>query len=148
MDKKELDKCVLSLLFPRVDRSVLLQSLENDNISVLDFIKMDYVQDVGSEQIEAVEKLYNLLEESGQEPALETGTVPFVPMITVESSNIEAVGWSGGVMFIRFKGNTIYRYDDVTEAEFKKVLKGGDTGSVGRALQEFKELNKPYKKLV
>lgn len=50
-----------------------------------------------------------------------------------ESSNIHAVGWTDGMLKVRFKNGTEYHYYDVPEAEHKKLM---DAKSVGKHFGE------------
>ena len=54
-------------------------------------------------------------------------------MIKVESSNIDAIGYDHGDLYVRFKGgegknNRIYVYYDVPEHFFKEILEAESKG--------------------
>jgi hypothetical protein len=73
----------------------------------------------------------------------------------VESSNLEAVTFvrthdDCGRLYVAFKGDTIYRYEDVDEADFETIVEAGNTKdeSAGHVLWELvKEAGNPYEQL-
>jgi KTSC domain len=56
-----------------------------------------------------------------------------IAMIEVESSNIEAIGWSAGVCQVDFLSGSRYRYFEVPEWVYQDFL---EAGSKGRFLNE------------
>jgi KTSC domain len=56
-----------------------------------------------------------------------------IAMIEVESSNIEAIGWSAGVCQVDFLSGSRYRYFEVPEWVYQNFL---EAGSKGRFLNE------------
>ena len=49
-----------------------------------------------------------------------------VKMKKIQSSNIESIGYNSGKLFIRFKGNTVYKYDNVSR-ETNDILMESDS---------------------
>jgi KTSC domain len=56
----------------------------------------------------------------------------------VTSSNIEAIGWNEGSLFIRFKNEDVYKYEEVPHLFFREMLEGSadEKFSVGKYFNE------------
>ena len=67
-----------------------------------------------------------------------------VVMTKVESSNVQAVGWNDGILFVQFKNDSIYQYDNVPEDEFQGLV---NAESVGRYLNTNIKGNYNYTKV-
>ena len=50
------------------------------------------------------------------------------PLIAVKSTNVEAIGWHGGSLFVRFKGGGLYTYADVPETVYHEGLASDSPG--------------------
>ena len=54
-----------------------------------------------------------------------------IEMIPVTSSNVEAIGYAAGDLYVDFRSGARYRYRAVPRATFEQLL---ETDSVGKAL--------------
>lgn len=52
-----------------------------------------------------------------------------VPMTPVTSSNVEAIGWRGDVLHVRYKGGKTYMYQGVPESLYKRALVSESLGA-------------------
>lgn len=50
-------------------------------------------------------------------------------LIPVSSSRMNAIGWEGNTMFVRFKNNQIYAYENVSKSEYENFLNSSSLGS-------------------
>lgn len=71
-------------------------------------------------------------------------TVFTVNMISVESSNIESVGWQRNQLFVRFHNGGEYKYSNVPESLFHDMLAAD---SKGKFLHEHVKGKFPYVKV-
>jgi hypothetical protein len=54
-------------------------------------------------------------------------------LIKVNSSNLEAIGFTGNVLFVEFKTGSVYSYAPVSEEHYKEMLRLNEAGeSVGK----------------
>lgn len=69
--------------------------------------------------------------------------------VHVVSSNIDAIGYQNGKLFIRFNSGTAYSYDAVPYTVFSEMQdeNGKDEGSVGRYFHRHVRSKFPYHKL-
>ena len=49
-------------------------------------------------------------------------------MEKVVSSNIESIGYNSNKLFIRFKGNSVYKYDNIFESAYDILMKSDSKG--------------------
>lgn len=62
-----------------------------------------------------------------------------IKMYVVESSNVQAIGYDKGSIYVMFKNDSIYKYQDVPTEIFNGLL---EAESVGKYLN--KEIKKTY----
>lgn len=63
---------------------------------------------------------------------------------TVDSSNIEAVGFLDGTLGIKFHSGAVYHYANVNENEFNKILASASVGRTFNELIKSKPEEYPY----
>jgi hypothetical protein len=145
MNRVDFDMLLVRVAFPDLnDTSIFQTMLEDDeNTTVLSMMESGEIE-ATNDQLEAVRQLTDLyLSTLGNDK--EDDEVP-KHMNPVESSNIKAIQLENDKLYVLFKGDSMYRYDDVTLEEYNSIVNPIE-GSVGKALQAFKKLGKPYKKI-
>jgi hypothetical protein len=52
-----------------------------------------------------------------------------IAMTPVTSANVEAIGWRGDVLHVKYKGGRTYMYQGVPESLYKRALASESVGS-------------------
>ena len=139
MERVEVEKLLLKILFgnsPGIsDLEHFLVSGETNLAQIIENAE----DELSSEQIEAVDKVYNTLIRGEKTPVVIT-TNP------VRSSNIDKIGYSyeDKILAVEFKGGSKYIYPEVENEEYNNLML---SESLGSAFSEFKKSHTDFKKL-